>query len=744
MFIQYGMLLVFISASSCIEDTDTTLYWSPLGSTEKYPFQDPSLPWSKRVDDLVQRLDLSEIPQQTNANYGHATPAIPRLGIKPYVWITECLHGHESSNGTAFPQAIGLAASFSPELVSNISEAISTEVRAQFHARERQGIYETKFGLSCFSPVINIMRHPLWGRNQETYGEDPYLSGILGQAFVRGLQGNHPRYVRANAGCKHFDVHGGPENIPTSRFSFDAKVSMRDWRMTFLPQFKACVDAGTYSMMCSYNSVNGIPACANQELLTNITRREWGFKGYIVSDAGAIENIMSYHKYLKTPVEVVSATISAGCNLELGSGSVYNSTQDAIDQGRLTEKQVRDNVKPLMYMRMRLGEFDPPSMNPYAGIQMAVVQSDEHQKLAHTAAMKSFVLLKNEDNTLPLAATFTKAAVVGPFINNIGLVYGSYGPKVMKHYATTPAEGLQRLSQSVVNVTGCSSPHCNDYDSDSIKTAVSDAEAVVICLGLSSGLEEEGHDRKDMDLPGSQLDLLKDAAHYASEDAKVILLLFNAGPLDITWAKLSPRVGAILACFYPAQAAGTALYNVLYATGPDSVPAGRLPATWPAYLQQVPPITNYSMEGHTYRYYRGSPLYPFGYGLSYTTFTYSSLSVSPTQVQAGGNVTVVVSVTNTGQHNADEVVQVYIGWRDAPVPAPQLQLVAFRRTHILVQETQHLTFTITGQQMALWMDDSTGFAVPPGTMDVYAGGQQPNQRTQVPSNVLHSTFDIHA
>jgi len=722
------------------------LAWLPVDSkvfAPKYPFQDPSLSWDVRADDLVGRLTLEEIVPQTLAVYDSHTPAIDRLDIKPYVWISECLHGQMNTNSTGFPQSLGLAASFSGELVHSVSEAISFEVRAHWNANRAQGHYGSSIGLSCFSPVINIMRHPLWGRNQETYGEDPFLSGKLVQNFVRGLQGNHPRYVRANAGCKHFDAHNGPENIPTTRLSFDAKVSMRDWRMTFLPQFKMCVDAGSYSLMCSYNSINGIPACAHEQLLTNITRREWGFTGYIVSDAGAVSNIISYHKYLKTNVETAAACIKAGCNLELGSG-VFNSQLDALNKSLVTEKQLRDNVRPLMYTRLRLGEFDPESMNPYASIDMSVVQSVEHRRLAAEAAMMSFVLLKNSNNLLPLkTAKYNKIAILGPFVNAVGEIFGSYSSDPVRQFVSTVREGLADLAAETGVAEGCDNIHCQVYNAGSLQPATDNADIVFVTLGPGQSAETESCDRADINLPGKQLQLLMDATAFAN-GKPVVVLLFTAGPLDITWAKLNSKVTAIVQCFYPGQATGKALYTTLTASGgPASVPAARLPSTWPSYLAQVPPITNYNMSGHTYRYFDGEPLYPFGYGLSYTSFLYTSLTVNPAvSINGGQNFTATVGVLNTGRYDADEVVQVYMSWpKQKLIPVPRLQLVAFHRVTLKQGEHKVIDLDVAAERFAVWGDD--GWTFIKGTMTVYAGGQQPDQRTSVGSNVLRATLSVN-
>jgi len=291
---------------------------------QKYPFQDPKLPWNDRVDDLVNRLTLEELVNNSLAIYPLKPPSVDRLGVNSYQFITECLRGYTDRNATAFPQSLGLAATFSREVLYNMSYAVSHEVRAFYNTDRKRGIYG-RSGLSCFSPVINIMRHPLWGRNQETYGEDPYLSGELVMQYVHGLQGKHPRYVRVNAGCKHFATYAGPENYPVSRFGFNVMVSERDFRMTFLPQFKACVHAGTYNIMCSYSRLNGVPACASKRLLIDILRNEWNFTGYVISDMDAFDCTISDHHYFKNKVDAAAGGVKAGCNLELvhGNGRDY-------------------------------------------------------------------------------------------------------------------------------------------------------------------------------------------------------------------------------------------------------------------------------------------------------------------------------------------------------------------------------------------------------------------------------------
>ncbi|XP_031988485.1 probable beta-D-xylosidase 2 isoform X1 [Corvus moneduloides] len=714
-----------------------------------FPFWDPSLPWHRRLDDLLGRLSPAELVLQVargGAMGNGPAPPIPRLGISPYNWNTECLRGDAEAPGwaTAFPQALGLAAAFSPELIYRVANATATEVRAKHNSFAAAGRYSDHTGLSCFSPVLNIMRHPLWGRNQETYGEDPFLSGELARSFVQGLQGQHPRYVKASAGCKHFSVHGGPENIPVSRLSFDAKVLERDWRMTFLPQFQACVRAGSYSFMCSYNRINGVPACANKKLLTDILRGEWGFDGYVVSDEGAVELIMLGHHYTRTFLETAVASVNAGCNLELSYGmrnNVFMCIPQALAMGNITLQMLRDRVRPLFYTRMRLGEFDPPAMNPYSSLDLSVVQSPEHRNLSLEAAVKSFVLLKNVRGTLPLRAqdlSGQRLAVVGPFADNPRVLFGDYAPVPEPQYIYTPRRGLEMLGANVSFTAGCSEPRCQQYSRAELVRVVGAADVVLICLGTGVDVETEAKDRSDLSLPGHQLELLQDAVQAAA-GRPVILLLFNAGPLDVSWAQAHDSVGAILACFFPAQATGLAIARVLLGEAGAS-PAGRLPATWPAGMHQVPPMENYTMEGRTYRYYgQEAPLYPFGYGLSYTTFRYRDLVLSPPVLPVCANLSVSVVLVNTGLRDSEEVVQLYLRWEQSSVPVPRWQLVAFRRVAVLAGRETKLSFQVLAEQRAVWAQD---WRLEPGTFTLFAGGQQPGQKTRAPSEVLSARFSV--
>ncbi|GFO34072.1 beta-d-xylosidase 4, partial [Plakobranchus ocellatus] len=433
--------------------------------------------------------------------------------------------------------------------------------------------------------------------------------------------------------------------------------------------------------------INGVPACANPKLLTDILRKEWGFKGYVVSDQGAIENIISYHKYLKTKADTVAACVSAGCNLELSSNledAVYMHLEQAVKMGKLTEAVVRERVKPLFYTRMRLGEFDPPETNPYWSLGEEQVETPAHQALAVTAAAQSYVLLKNENDLLPLdEGRFKNVALIGPMSDNWRQLFSTYSANQPRNYTKTPLDALKQVYPNIRYGKACmDNTTCTVYHSDVVGQTVQNAELVFVALGTGIDVEREGKDRPNVNLPGHQKQLLLDVISQVGSDAKVILLLFNAGPLNITFADVNPRVDAILECFFPGQGTGEAIINVLFNKGGNSSPAGRLPMTWPKYAWQIPPMVNYSMSGRTYRYLHTEPLYPFGYGLSYTQFGYSNLTAA-TSHPANLDLEATVHVTNTGKLDADEVVQCYVGpSQSPPYPIPRRSLGYFQRVHL--------------------------------------------------------------
>ncbi|XP_022105210.1 probable beta-D-xylosidase 5 isoform X2 [Acanthaster planci] len=709
----------------------------------EFPFRNVSLSWDERLDDLIPRLYLDEIASQmARAGYKQNGPTlpIPRLGIGPYNWVTECLRGDvRSGNATSYPMPIGLAASFSVDLLTAVGTATSIEVRAKYNNYTSHGIYKDYGGLSCFSPVINIVRHPLWGRIQETYGEDPFISGELAKAYVAGLHGDHPRYVRTSSGCKHIFAYDGPEDIPSSRFSFDSVVSDADMQMTYLPMFHECVKAGTFNLVCSYNSINGIPACANKKYLIDVVRNQWGFKGYVSSDDAALEFLYNKHNYTKGALDSAVAAVHAGCNLEL-TGShqpVYTHLTQAVQLGLISIEEMTTLVRPLFYTRMRLGEFDPPDMNPYTKLNVdEVVESAEHQELAVSVAVRTFVLLKHIGNVLPVGKIAT-LAVVGPMADSPYDPFGDYPPGTLREYITTTREGLKSIASIVKYAGGCNNPVCNQYNRAEVIDAVTDVDFVVVCLGTGTSVETESRDRRNLDLPGSQLKLLQDAVQHA-KGRPVVLLLFNAGPLDVTWADESPDVHAIVECWLPAQATGLAVARFM-TNGPEGNPAARLPYTWPATMEDVPPMTDYSFFNRSYRFFTGVPFYPFGYGLSFTEFNYDRVVITNPVLKPCDDMHVSVTLTNVGRYAGDEVIQLYVGWPDAVFPVPQLQLGAFLRVETTPWNQVTSYLTIPPRVRAVY---EKTLVVKPGKFMLFAGGQQPGQKRRMSSNVLTADFTV--
>ena len=704
---------------------------------DTFPFRNVSLDWPVRVNDLVSRLSPDEIIDQMayagGWNQG-VTPPIPRLGILSYSWGTECLRGDISENSTGFPQAINLASTWNKELVKAVANATAYEVHAHYNVYSREHMYGVHRGLSCFSPVINIMRHPLWGRNQETYGECPYLSGMFAIYFVHGLQGPPTaRYLNTNAGCKHFDAHNGPENIPSSRFSFDVKLSEFDWRSTFLPAFHACVNAGTYGIMCSYNSINGVPACANTRLLTEILRNGMNFTGYVVSDDDALISIYSAHHYVNSTEDAAIVAVKAGVNLELADSpgaTMFELLHQAYQEGKIDNQTLIERVKPLMYTRMRLGEFDPPEMNAYNNISMDVIQSDPHRMLARQATLQSFVLLKNQDNFLPIhtPSTYPKVLFLGPMSNNPVQQYGDYSPVLNPFYVTTPLSSLQDSFQTVAYKQAClDGTPCSNYNQADIVNYLRNnvSDLIILSLGTGQDIEGEGNDRASMDLHGHQLQLLQDVLdNIDSQKTKVLLLIVSGSPVDIQIAEESNAIQAIVQLGFGAQELGEALKMAIIGDGLSKF--GRLPYTWPKKLSDLPgDITDYDVtSGFTYRYFKAQPLYSFGFGLSYSTFAYSGLSFNATSFNAGASLAISFQVENTGTRVSDEVVEIYLSIHlnnPSLANVSRVQLVTFDRlSDINPSQTVAYQTVIKPEQMAVYIDGK-GFVIEPATLEFKVG-----------------------
>ena len=827
------------------------------------PYQNPDLTPEKRAADLVGRMTLEEkILQMQNS-----APAIPRLDVPVYNWWNEALHGVATGRATVFPQAIALGSTWDTALVHRIAEAISTEARAKYNEAKRQPPVQEvapgaapgrTAGLTYWSPNINIFRDPRWGRGQETYGEDPYLTSRMGVAFVTGMQGNDPHYLKLVATPKHYAVHSGPEPL---RHVFDAKASEYDLQHTYLPAFKAAIVEGKAdSIMCVYNSVNGAPGCANRDLLEKRLREQWGFKGFVVSDCGAVGDIYRTHKYVATEGDAAVAAVKAGTDLTCGGE--YRSLIDEVKAGHITEAEITHATERLFTARFRLGMFDPPERVPYSKIPYSQNDSAEHRQLALRAQREAIVLLKNQGGFLPLKSSIHTIAVIGPSADDpIGLL-GNYNGISSKQ--VTPLEGIVKqfsaakvefalgatytttagalvssdaLAPSVgsghgllaeyfdnpdfqgeprlrrtesrlyydanmeepavvaafkgnkysVRWSGTLTPpgtgdyvltartgqwnrngkvrlllhgkelisggpggprpaglgpgegqaqgnrrggpppvHLEGGHSYSVRVeyqqngagggaelnwippaavlleqaekAARNADAILVFAGLNSSLEGEGHDRSFIDLPEPQETMVK--AMIATGKPVVVVL---TGGSAIAANSAAAGATALLSSWYGGEETGTAIAETL--AGVNN-PAGRLPVTFYKGLDQLPEFTDYSMKGRTYRYFTGAPLYPFGYGLSYSSFTYSGLKTKRTA--AGAEV--LATVKNTSSREGDEVVQLYVSGG----PGEEIRsLRGFQRIHLGSGESRQVSFTLPHED------------VPQGKLEISVGGGQP-------------------
>ncbi len=694
-------------------------------------YQDPDARCEERVADLLTRMTLEEKVAQLQ----HDAPAVPRLGIPAYNWWNECLHGVARAGlATVFPQAIGMAATFSPDLLFQVANVISDEARAKHHEALRRGETGIYKGLTFWSPNINIFRDPRWGRGQETYGEDPYLTGRLGVAFVRGLQGDHPRYLKVVATPKHFAAHSGPES---SRHSFDAQVSHKDLRETYLPAFRECVVEGqAASVMGAYNRLNGDPCCGGRTLLQDILRDEWGFKGYVVSDCGAIADFHDHHNVTESKAESAALALNSGC--DLNCGETYGWLLDAVAQGLVGERTIDESLSRLLHARFQLGMFDPPSRVPYAAISFEQNASEEHRDLAAEVARQSCVLLKNAGGLLPLAKGLASIAVIGPNADDPEVLLANYNGVPPR--AVTVRAGIRAVSRAanVHYAKGCEligrngSGEVTDEDRAGFAEAIAVAQrgdAVVLCLGLSARIEgEEGDafnsdaagDRVQIALPGVQQELLETICGLGKP---VVLVLQNGGPLDLRYA--DEHADAIVEAWYPGGEGGQAVADILFG---DANPGGRLPVTFVRSDADLPPFADYSMRNRTYRYLQTEPLYPFGYGLSYTRFAYADLELDSTAVPAGDSVRVRVTVVNVGNRFGREVVQLYLQDLDASVEIPRWQLQGVQRVELEAGEAREVTFIVTPRQMAL-IEPSGECVLEPGYFRIHVGGSQPDGRS---------------
>ncbi len=698
----------------------------------KPAYLDTSLAFERRVQDLISRLTLEEkIGQMLNECQG-----IPRLGIPAYNYWSEGLHGVVGNGrATVFPQAIGLAATWDPALLRRVATAISDEGRAKYHAALKRNGYTIQLqGLTFWAPNINIFRDPRWGRGQETYGEDPYLTGEMGVAFVKGMQGDDPKYLKTAACAKHFAVHSGPEK---DRHVFDARVSLRDLNDTYLPAFKRLVqEAKVEAVMGAYNRLLGEPACASQLLLVETLRKKWGFKGHVVSDCWALTDIHANHKVAADDVEAAALALKAGC--DISCGVTFDKLDEAIQRGLVTEADIAQALSRTLLTRFKLGVFDPPEKVPYASIPLNVICSPKHRRLARQAAVESIVLLKNKNSLLPLRENIKRISIVGPNAASVEVLLGNYNG--YNGSLSTLMEGIIDRAPEGVRVgyrmgVPLDRPRLNPQDWTVGDAAASDV--TIACMGYSPLLEsEEGDailsptlgDRADIALPPAQVEFVK---KLALAGARVILVLCGGGAISL--GELEDLVDAVIFVWYPGEAGGEALADILFG---DVSPSGKLPVTFPKATAQLPPFTDYSMEARTYRYSQVEPLYPFGFGLSYSRFEFSDLQLDSDRVDRGEPLRFCATIRNVGSMDSAEVVQVYLSDLQASCPVPLQKLVGFQRVRLGTGQSAVLKFTIPVEAM-MFIDESgeprlelgefllTVGSCSPGTRGVSLGAPEP-------------------
>ena len=674
---------------------------------QKSPYQNPNLSPKERAQDLCGRLKLEE---KVGLMMNFSKP-VERLDVPVFQWWSEALHGvGRNGNATVFPITMGMAATFDTLLVEKIFTAVSDEARIKHNKAHRLGTQREMYqGLSFWTPNINIFRDPRWGRGQETYGEDPYLTAVMGKSVVRGLQGPADSHYQKLLACaKHYAVHSGPE---WSRHRFNAEnIKLRDLHETYLYAFRALVkEAKVAEIMCAYNRFEGKPCCGSDRLLQQILREEWGFDGLVTSDCGAIDDFWKDygHHYSKNKTEATSQAVIAGTDVECGSS--YGSLVDGVKEGRIKEETIDKSLIRLLEARFRLGDFDDPSLNPWNKIPEERLCCKEHSDLALEAARKSIVLLRNEKNILPLSENDTQGLyIMGPNANDEEMQWGNYNGFPL--HTITLAEGIKAINPSATLI-----PWKRDVQQQ--VEAAANAKTVIFCGGISPRLEGEemnvnepgfkGGDRTMIEMPQDQRDILA-ALHKAGK--RVILAICSGSAMGLVPEQQS--TDAILQVWYGGQAGGQAVAEVLFGR---VNPSGRLPITFYRNVDQLPDFEDYNMEGHTYRFFRGEPLYPFGYGLSYSKFVYGKPRF------ADGKLT--LSVSNKSKRDGEETVLVYlskVGDTDGPIRT----LRAFQRVEVPAGSTQTVSIPLPDSAFEWWDVKSNAMRILPGQYVIQVGNQR--------------------
>lgn len=699
-----------------------TLSLATSGFSAEPIYQDVNQLLDKRVADLISQLTLEEKATLLN----HKGKTVERLKIRADQW-NQCLNGVKWNRPTTlFPTCIAMAATWNTELVQDeIAMVLSDEARAIYNGwhLDPKAAGEHK-GLIYRAPVINIERNPYWGRNHEAWGEDPFLTGRMAVAYVKGLQGNDPRYLKLAATLKHYAVN----NVETNRTKLNSTVSERMLREYWLPHFRdAVVEGKACSLMASYNAINGTPNNINHWLLTDLLKNEWKHEGFVVSDLGGVKTMVEGHEKKKmTYVDAVAQSLMAGC--DFSDKEFEENIPAAVREGKLTEERLNDALSRVLRVRMRLGEFDPFDAVPYSKISPNVVGSPEHRAIALKASQQSIVLLQNRDHLLPLdKSKLKRIAVLGPLADFI--ITNNYNG--MPGKVITALQGIKDRAAAGTEVSfalgGMVGGKANDWVKESIEAPVdADAElkkavelargsdVAIICIGTTAATEQEGRDRKTLGLTGNQEELVK---AVLAVNLRTIVVQMSAGPLTVPWVK--EKVPAMLQAWWPGEEGGHAIADVIFG---EVNPAGRLPHTVYASEKQVPPMDEYDVtKGFTYMYLNGEPLYPFGHGLSYTDFKYSGLKLSTEEVKADGNVNVSVEITNTGKLAGDEVVQLYVHQVKSSVKRPVKELRGFQRISLKPGETKTATLALPANKLAFWDEKTHGFVVEPGAYEVMIG-----------------------
>ncbi|MGA2280781.1 MAG: glycoside hydrolase family 3 C-terminal domain-containing protein [Verrucomicrobiota bacterium] len=706
-------------------------------------WRDPSQPLQARENDLIRRMSLAEKVAQLQND----APAIQRLGLPAYNYWNEALHG-VANNGiaTVFPEPVGAAASWNPGLFHQEGTVIGIEGRAKFndYTTKHNGDSKWWYGLTFWTPNINIFRDPRWGRGQETYGEDPYLTSEIGIEFVKGIQGDDPNYMLAMACAKHYAVHSGPE---AERHRFDATPSERDLYETYFPQFERVVCEGKVAgVMGAYNALNGAPDCANSFLLTDLLRKQWGFDGYVVSDCGAIGDIWGrgQHHYVNTPEEAAAVAVKAGCDLCCGGD--YNALVRAVQKGLITEKEIDQALYHALWTRFRLGLFDPADKVPYSKYTSKDNDTSEHRQVALEIARQSLVLLKN-DGILPLdRSKIKRIAVIGPNGKSTTMLHGNYHGSAS--HSISILDGIRQLAGTNVEVTfaqGCPittktnrgiaawSRQDNDttrplpeLNAEALSNATN-ADLIIYVGGITSAQEGEMFDRDSIELPEVQEKLVR-ALHATGK--LVVMVNCSGSAIALPWE--DEHLPAILQAWYPGEEGGRAVAEVLFG---EVNPSGHLPLTFYRATTDLPAFTDYSMNNRTYRYFNGTPLYAFGHGLSYTRFKFQDGKLDAKTIPANGTVKVSFTVKNTGSRDGDEVAQVYFRHVHSDVPQPKLALCGFARVHLNRGETGRVTVEVPAKRLRYWDMDKKQYVVEPGEYEFLIGAASDNIQLNLPLTI---------